>query len=73
MRGLSDANIGFDELCGLLKQLGFEMRVRGSHHMFSMNGMREQINLQRDGAQAKPYQVKQVRTVITKYKLGKDA
>lgn len=73
LRGLSDANIGFDELCGLLKQLGFEMRVRGSHHMFSMNGIREQINLQRDGAQAKPYQVKQVRTVITKYKLGKDA
>jgi len=27
------------------------------------------INLQKDGAHAKPYQVKQVRTVILKYHL----
>ena len=72
LRGLSDTNIGFDELCGLLSQLGFEMRVRGSYHVFTLGGVFEQINLQRDGAKAKPYQVKQVRTVITKYKLGKD-
>jgi hypothetical protein len=72
LRGLSDTNIGFDELCGLLKQLGFEMRVRGSHHVFTLDGVREQINLQRDGAQAKPYQVKQVRAIITRYKLGKE-
>jgi hypothetical protein len=72
LRGLSDTNIGFDELCGLLNQLGFEMRVRGSHHVFTLEGVREQINLQRDGAKAKPYQVKQVRVLITKYKLGEN-
>jgi hypothetical protein len=72
LRGLSDANIGFDELCGLLKQLGFQMRVRGSHHVFTLDGVREQINLQRDGAKAKPYQAKQVRAIITEYKLGKE-
>ncbi len=72
LRGLSDTNIGFDELCGLLNQLGFEVRVRGSHHVFTQDGVREQLNLQKDGAKAKPYQVKQVRAVITKYKLGKD-
>ena len=72
LRGLSDTNIGFDELCGLLKQLGFEMRVRGSHHVFTLDGVREQINLQRDGMQAKPYQVKLVRAIITRYKLGKE-
>ena len=72
LRGLSDTNIEFGELCGLLKQLGFEMRVRGSHHIFTLNGVREQLNLQKDGAQAKPYQVKQVRMVISKYQLGKD-
>ena len=33
-RGGSDANIGFDELRGLLLHLGFEGRVRGSHHIF---------------------------------------
>lgn len=35
-------------------------------------GVFDQINLQRDGAKAKPYQVRQVRNMITKYKLGKD-
>ena len=73
LRGLSDANIGFDELCGLLKHLGFEMRVRGSHHIFSLDGIPDQINLQRDGAKAKSYQIKQVRAVVIKYKLGKEA
>jgi len=35
LRGTSDAGIGFDELCGLLSHLNFEVRVKGSHHMFS--------------------------------------
>jgi len=72
LRGLSDANIGFDDLCGLLTQLGFEMRVRGSHHVFRRPGVPEKINLQRSGSQAKAYQVKQVRIVIVKHKLDKE-
>lgn len=70
LRGTSDAAIGFDELCKLLGGLGFGQRVRGSHHMYSKAGVTELINLQRDGANAKPYQVRQVRNVIVKYKLG---
>ena len=70
LRGTSDAHIGFDELCKLLGGLGFEHRVRGSHHMYSKAGVADLINLQRDGANAKPYQVRQVRNVIVKYKLG---
>jgi hypothetical protein len=31
----SDTNIPFDGLCGLLKRLGFEERIRGNHHMFT--------------------------------------
>ncbi len=69
LRGTSDASIGFDELCSLLTHLGFAVRIRGSHHMFTKSGITELINLQRDGANAKPYQVKQVRTIIVKYKL----
>ncbi|MDO8252369.1 MAG: type II toxin-antitoxin system HicA family toxin [Rhodoferax sp.] len=69
LRGTSDTNIGFDELCGLLTHLGFTVRVRGSHHVFSKPDVVEQINLQRDGSNAKPYQVKQVRNIIVKYKL----
>jgi hypothetical protein len=68
--GKADANIGFEDLIRLLFRLGFEMRVSGSHHMFRMDGVEEKINLQRDGSKAKPYQVKQVRTVILKYRLG---
>ncbi|MDI6891045.1 MAG: type II toxin-antitoxin system HicA family toxin [Thermodesulfovibrionales bacterium] len=70
LSGTSDANISFDELCGLLKHLGFEVRIRGSHHIFRKEGVVEKINLQRAGNKAKPYQVKQVRNVIVKYKLG---
>jgi predicted RNA binding protein YcfA (HicA-like mRNA interferase family) len=50
--------------------LGFEVRIRGSHHIFRKEGVVEKINLQRAGNKAKPYQVKQVRNVIVKYKLG---
>jgi predicted RNA binding protein YcfA (HicA-like mRNA interferase family) len=66
----SDANIRFDDLCHLLSSLGFEMRVRGSHHIFRKAGVEEKINLQREGSEAKPYQVRQVRAVILKYRLG---
>jgi hypothetical protein len=69
LRGTSDANIGFEELYGLLSHMGFEVRTKGSHHLFIKPGVTELINLQRDGANAKPYQVKQVRTIIVKYKL----
>ena len=60
LSGTSDAAIRFDDLCSLLESLGFEKRVKGSHHLFRMAGIEEKINLQRDGGQAKPYQVKQV-------------
>jgi len=70
LRGGSDANIAFDDLCHLLRRLGFEERVRGSHRLFRKAGVEEKINLQRDGNKAKPYQVKQVRQVIVKYRLA---
>jgi hypothetical protein len=70
LRGVSDANVAFPALCSLLRHLGFDERIRGSHHIFSMNGVEEILNLQPNGAQAKPYQVKQVRNIIVKYKLG---
>ncbi|MEI6169081.1 MAG: type II toxin-antitoxin system HicA family toxin [bacterium] len=68
--GRADANIAFSDLVRLLHRIGFEMRVGGSHHMFRMTGVEEKINLQRDGNKAKPYQVKQVRNIILKYRLG---
>jgi len=70
LRGTADANIPFTELCQLLRRLGFNERVRGNHHIFTKESVEEILNLQPKGAQAKPYQVKQVRKVILKYRLG---
>lgn len=71
LRGTSDANIPFDGMRILMRSFGFEERVRGSHHIFSRQGVAEILNLQpKAGGKAKPYQVKQVRQVILKYCLG---
>ena len=69
LSGRSDANIRFDDLRVLLLGLGFAERVRGSHHIFRKEGVRERINLQRDGSHAKPYQVRQVRQSIVRHRL----
>jgi len=69
LSGTSDANVAFEDLRTLLLSLGFRERIRGSHHIFRRTGIDEMINLQREGAQAKQYQVKQVRAVILKYRL----
>ena len=72
LSGAADANIPFGGLCHLLQRLGFEMRVRGSHHIFFKEGVEEILNLQPRGADAKPYQVKQVRNAILKYKMAEE-
>ena len=69
LSGRADANIRFDELRLFLVRLGFIERVRGSHHIFRREGVRERINLQRDGSHAKPYQVRQVRQVVLRHQL----
>ena len=69
LRDESDTNIRFDEICQLLQAKGFRMRVSGSHHIFSKSGVMERINLQREGPKAKPYQVRQVRKILSQYKL----
>ena len=71
LSGRSDASIRFNDLCALLEGLGFAKRVSGSHYVFRKGGVEEKINLQRDGNNAKPYQVKQVRAVLLKYRLEK--
>ena len=69
LSGQADANIDFGDLRQLLKRLGFAERVKGSHHIFTKAGVEEILNLQPSGAKAKPYQVKQVRSVIRKHRL----
>ena len=64
LRGTSDTNIAFDDLRSMMLHLGFEERIRGSHHIYRKAGIEERINLQRAGNKAKPYQVRQVRDII---------
>jgi hypothetical protein len=72
LSGRADANINFNQLLGLLRSFEFEERIKGSHHIFTRSGVGEILNLQPKGAKAKSYQVKQVRQVILKYRLGGD-
>ena len=69
LSGRSDANIRFDDLRHFLLRLGFVERVKGSHHVFRREGVREQLNVQRDGSHAKPYQVRQVRQAMLRHRL----
>lgn len=71
LRGTSDANVRFEDLCALLSHLGFIERIRGDHHIFTRDGVAEILNLQPRGGKAKPYQVKQVRAVVTAYQLAR--
>jgi hypothetical protein len=70
LSGTADANIRFEDLRSLLGALGFAERIKGDHHIYSKTGVAEILNLQPRGSLAKPYQVKQVRTVVVRYKLA---
>ena len=69
LSGNADNNIGFVDLCRLLIYLGFDRRIKGDHHIFTRDDLMEIINLQPRANKAKPYQVKQVREIIVKYRL----
>jgi len=70
LSGSSDTNVEFSALCQLLVRLGFEERARGSHRILTRDGVAEILNLQPKGSKAKPYQVRQVRSILVKYRLG---
>ena len=69
MCGSKDKSIRFSELQKLLEFLGFQCRIKGDHFIYYKNGVDEIINIQPDGNKAKPYQVKQIRNLIIKYKM----
>lgn len=73
LSGLSDKNIRFEDLKKIIIDFGFGCRIKGDHHIFAKEGIAEIINLQplKDG-KAKPYQAKQARNLILKYKLHKE-
>ncbi|WP_337866486.1 type II toxin-antitoxin system HicA family toxin [Ignavibacterium sp.] len=70
LSGTSDQNIDFEDLRKLLNVLQFSERIKGSHRIFFKDGIEEIINIRSNSGKAKAYQVKQVRNLILKYKLG---
>lgn len=74
LSGRSDANVSFESLRTLLGSFGFTERIRGDHHIFGKQGIAEILNLQPlASGKAKPYQVKQVRNVIVRYRLVEES
>ncbi|MDR2578235.1 MAG: type II toxin-antitoxin system HicA family toxin [Chitinispirillales bacterium] len=69
LSGRSDLSIRFIDLVYLLRAMGFSERIKGSHHIFYRQDVDEILNIQPNGAQAKAYQVKQVRNTILKYRM----
>ena len=65
----SDRNIDFADLKNILEHVGFQCRIKGSHHIYYKENVDEIVNIQPEGSKAKPYQVKQVREILIKYKL----
>ena len=72
LRWSSDAGIRFADLRALLLRLGFAERIKGSHHIFTRDGVAEILNIQARNSMAKPYQVKQIRRVLVQYKLAEE-
>ena len=70
LNGAQDNAFSFSDLQKVLTLLGFVVRIKGDHFIYSKDGVEEIINIQPNGNKAKPYQVKQVRNIILKYKLG---
>ena len=46
LTGLSDKNIRFNELRTVLGKLKFNERVKGDHHIFTRDNVKEIINIQ---------------------------
>jgi hypothetical protein len=71
LRGSSDNNLSFSDLRFTLESLGFVVRIKGDHFIYTNQSVTEIINIQPAGNKAKAYQVKQVRSLILKYKLAR--
>lgn len=70
LSGKSDKNLAFNDLCYVLEHAGFQFRCgKGSHRIYHKEGVVEIVNVQPRNGKAKPYQVKQVRELLLRYKI----
>ena len=63
-------NVAFGDMINLVEGFGFQqMRVTGSHHIFTHLDVQELVNLQDVKGEAKPYQIRQFLRLIERYNL----
>lgn len=63
-------NVPFRELTALAEGFGFHLvRISGSHHVYAHSQVRELVNLQEVGGEAKPYQIRQLLRLVERYNL----
>lgn len=63
-------NVALADMIDLVEGFGFQQtRVRGSHRIFSRDGVPELLNIQDVGGQCKPYQIRQFLRIVERYNL----
>lgn len=63
----SETNVRFNRLKRICENVFGVPRIKGSHHIFKTPWPGDpRINIQKDGKDAKPYQVKQVKKALEK-------
>lgn len=63
-------NVDFGDFVRLIEALGFALtHERGDHKYFRHDGLKLTLNLQEEGGQAKPYQVRQLMRIVDEYSL----
>lgn len=66
----SGRGITFDELERLIRAFGFDLdRIRGSHRIYRHPRGGARLNVQPQGKDAKPYQIKQLLEVVEEFGL----
>lgn len=60
---LSGQSVSYDEVEKLLLRLGFDLNVRGSHHVFRKNGYGKNISLKRR-SELLAYQLEDLKEVL---------
>ena len=64
-------NVQFSDMINLVEGFGFKLdRIHGSHHLFVHHDIPEILNLQPEGKQAKPYQIRQFLRLIEERELN---
>jgi len=65
----NETNVKFKDLLKICENFFEGPKIKGSHHVFKTPWEGQPwVNLQKDGAKAKKYQVKQVREALLKLK-----